>query len=282
MDRRSFLKTAAVTAAATSALGAISKTAFAEEKKRIPISVQLYSVRDACAKDLAKTLKEISHIGYEAVEFAGYYGKDPKDIRKMLDDNGLKCSGTHTGLGELINGKFDRTIEIHKELGTDLILVPGGIDRYLHNVVASEALAMLFNELADKANKLDMWIGYHAHGGDAKDIDGMSAWDRFFSKTHKNVVAQMDIGNYQAGGGDPYASLEKFPGQGKTVHLKANGNNNAPIGKDKVDWKRVFEICETTAGTEWYVVEHEVGSSAILTGIKECFEGLKELGKTKS
>ncbi|MCS7309894.1 MAG: sugar phosphate isomerase/epimerase, partial [Armatimonadetes bacterium] len=70
--------------------------------ERIPIGVQLYSVRDDCAKDLPGTLAAIAKMGYEGVEFAGYHGYSARDLRKLLDDNGLKCCGTHIGIDTLL------------------------------------------------------------------------------------------------------------------------------------------------------------------------------------
>ena len=279
MNRRSFLKTSAGAAALGLSMSGLQNIAVAATEKKIPISVQLYSVRDAAAKDLAKVLKGIAAIGYQGVEFAGYYGHEAKEIRKMLDDVGLKCSGTHTGLHALLGENFDKTVEIHKTLGTPFIIVPGGIDAALATKAGNEMTAFLFNELADKLNKLDMELGYHAHGGDFKKIDGETAWDRFFAKTRQNVFMQMDIGNCLDGGGDPYEPIKKFPGRSKAIHLKEWSDNGAPVGEGKVDWPRVFELCESVGGTEWYVVEHEVGDAVSLDGIEACVKNLRKMGK---
>lgn len=266
MERRAFLRTAALSALAAASLSPLSLGQQARERMqqrrrrsatKIPLSVQLYCVRNLASKDLAGTLKEIAKMGYAAVEFAGFYGKDAKDIRKMLDDNGLKCSGTHTGVGELRGDQFEKTAQIHKTLGTKYMIVSGGIDAELHDVEKSKRMADEFSKWAEKAKPLGLCVGYHAHGGDAKLIEGIPAWERFFDATSKDVVMQMDIGNYLGGGGDPYKMIEKFKGRSKTVHIKEAGEGNPTIGNGIIDWKRVFELCETIGGTEWYVVEDE-------------------------
>ncbi len=273
MKRRMFLKSAALS---TLAAASFSSLSFADEKKKIPLSVQVYSVRKAAEQDLAGALKKIAAIGYQGVEFAGYYGKDPKDIRKMLDDVGLKCSGTHTGIGALRGDNFDQTVAIHKALGTKYIIVPGGIDKELHNIETNKAMADEFNKLAERLKAVDLFIGYHAHAGDAKLIDDVPAWERFFNETTPDVLMEMDLGNYQMGGGDPYAMIEKFKGRSKAVHLKETGPN--VIGQGDVDWKRAFELCETVGGTEWYVVEDEKTADSF-ERIELCFKALKEMGK---
>jgi len=276
MKRRTFLQ-----AAALSSLAATSLSHYAvgqEEKKKIPIAVQLYSVRSAAQKDLAAVLEAIAKMGYDGVEFAGYYGKDPKDIRKMLDDNGLQCSGTHTGIGEFRGDRFERTAELHKTLGTKFMIVPGGIDRDLHDAEKNKRIAEEFNGWAEKAKTFGLFVGYHAHGGDAKLVEDIPAWERFFDATVPEVIMQMDIGNYKDGGGDPYKMIEKFKGRSKTVHLKESGQGHPIIGDGTVDWKRSFELCETVGGTEWYVVEDEAGPDN-LERIEKCITALRGMGK---
>lgn len=273
MQRRSFLKAAALSGVGACAL---SGALFAEDKKKkIPIAVQLYSIREIAGKDVAAALKKVAEIGYAGVEFAGYYGKDPKELRKMLDDNGLKCSGTHTGLGAFNDDNFDKTVEIHKTLGTKFMIIPAHGD-YVKSLDENKKFADRLNELAEKAKKVDMFIGYHAHGFDAKKIDDVPAWERLFDSTVKDVIHQMDIGNYESGGGDPYGMIAKFKGRSKTVHLKEHGDGI--IGTGKVDWKKSFELCETVGGTEWYVVEDEKGPGSF-DRIEQCFKALKEMGQ---
>src|SRR5438093_7857492 len=101
LTRREFLKQSSIGGvAATAAVNGASL--FAAETgyggKKIPFGLQLYSVRNECAKDLDGTVAAVAKMGYRAVEFAGYHGLDAKALRKLLDDDGLKCCGTHIGL----------------------------------------------------------------------------------------------------------------------------------------------------------------------------------------
>ncbi len=90
---------------------------------------------------------------------------------------------------------------------------------------------------------------------------------------------QLDTGNCMQGGGDPVAILKKYPGRSTTVHLKEfGGPADAVIGQGVVRWNDVFDVCETTGGTEWYIVEHETGPDPI-GNIKGCLEGLRKMGR---
>jgi sugar phosphate isomerase/epimerase len=253
----------------------------ATHTKKVPIALQLYSVRGDCAKDLAGVLEAVAKMGYVGVEFAGYYGHDPKEIRKMLDRNGLKCCGTHTGLGALLGDNLKGTIELHKTLGAKFINVPSmGHDR-LGSPEAIVKTARLFNELAEKLKPAGMRVGYHSHGGDFRQFDGRTAWDIFFSNTKPAVNMQLDIGNCIGGGGDPYAILKKFPGRAATVHIKEHGGKpGAVIGEGDVKWKEIFALCEKPGGIEWYIVEQEgYGALSPLQVVKRCLVNLRKMGK---
>jgi sugar phosphate isomerase/epimerase len=65
---------------------------------KIPVALQLYSVREECARDLLGTLEAVAKMGYEGVEFAEYHNRSAEELCKMLDDLGLQVAGTHTGL----------------------------------------------------------------------------------------------------------------------------------------------------------------------------------------
>jgi len=279
--RRDVLKLGAG-AAALMATGLEVRTLAAKPAgKKIPLALQLYSVRNDCAKDLAGVLAAVAKMGYVGVEFAGYYGHEPKEIRKLLDDNGLKCCGTHTHINALLGDALKNTVELHKTLGTIYINVPGLPHKYFADAKACIETAKLFNELAEKLKSDGMQIGYHAHGGDFKKIDGKTSWDIFFSHTNPAVNMQLDVGNCLGGGGDPYAILKEYPGRAKTIHIKEYGGKpGAVIGEGDVKWNEIFHLCETIGGTKWYIVEQEgYGAITPLEAVKRCIENLHKMGK---
>jgi sugar phosphate isomerase/epimerase len=140
-------------------------------------------------------------------------------------------------------------------------------------------MAKRFDEIAGKAKELGMRVGYHAHAHDFRRLDDTTSWEIFFDNTGPDVIMQLDTGNCLQGGGDPVAILEKYPGRSASVHLKEfGGPENAVIGQGVVAWNEVFQVCETTAGTAWYVVEHETGPDP-LGNVKGCLEGLRKMGR---
>ncbi len=252
----------------------------AKEQKKIPIGLQVYSVREAAAKNLARVLRAIGEMGYQGVEFAGYYNHTAEAIRKMLDDSGLKCCGTHIGLDTLLGDQFAKTVEFNKVLGNPYLIVSWMPESRLASLEVIRKTAALYTELAAKAKAHGMKVGYHAHGGDFKKVGDQTAWELFFTHAGPDVVMQLDIGNCIQGGGDPYAILRKFPGRSATIHLKEHGGKpGAPVGEGEVRWKEVFEICETTGGTQWYIVEQESYAVPPLESVKACLQNLRKMGK---
>lgn len=277
-NRREFLK-CALTATGALALGG---TLRAEEKKKIPIGLQLYSVRNECKKELfPATIAAIAKIGYKGVELAGNYGRNPDELRKILDDNGLLCCGSHTGWGSINGDSLKGTIEANKIMGNQFLIVPGGLPKTAYvSVEGCKEIAKIFNEQSAKSREAGMYVGYHAHDADFKVIDGRPFWDILFSNTGKDVVMQIDVAHCISGGGDPYATLKRFPGRALTIHLRDHGgaSQEADIGDGAVRWKELFELCETVGGTQWYIAEPVTNGNQI-DSARACFESLKKMGK---
>lgn len=248
---------------------------------KIPVALQLYSVREDCARDLPGTLKAVAEMGYEGVEFAGYYNRTAQELRKMLDDLGLKVAGTHTGIQTLLGEELPRTIEFNQILGNKYLVVPGLPREYTESKEAWLKTADLFNDLAEKVKPYGMLVGYHNHSAEFQKINGEYPWDIFFSNTKPEVIMQIDTGNALHGGADPVPFLERYPGRALTVHLKefSQTNDKALLGEGDVRWEEIFRLCETTGGTQWYIIEQESYAYPPLECVRKCLENLRKMGR---
>lgn len=273
--RREFLGAVSlVSVGATLGLAADSHGA---ASKKIPVGLQLYSLRDECAKDLPGMLTAVSRFGYKGVEFAGYHGRNAKELRKMLDDNGLKACGTHTPYETVRADQLKATVEFNQTIGNTFLIVP-----WMEPAKSKQewiTRANLFNEIAEKVKGDGMFVGYHSHQEDFKSVEGATPWDLFCSNTRPEVILQLDTSNCRDSGADPVGMLKKYPGRTRTIHIKANGAGpEAVIGEDKIDWKEVFAFCEGPGKTDWYVVEHET-SKKPLDAVRRNYAALRKLGK---
>ena len=280
LNRRDFLKTSSLAALAFG----MTPLLRAEAASQPRISVQLYSVRDDCAKDFDAALARIAKMGFAGVEFAGYhnYSGKAKELRARLDELNLIAEGTHIGTGSLRGEELKKTMEFHHILGCKYLIVPG--DHSFTDPEGSKALAEVFNKASEALKPLDMYCGFHNHKGEFKKDGDKTYWDLFAERTHHDVVLQQDCGWSAAAGLNPAELVRRHPGRTKTTHFKPMVVDNATgkkaiLGQDSVDWVSVLAACREVGGTEWVTVEQEYypdGKSPM-----ECtqlsLEGLKKI-----
>lgn len=286
LSRRDFLATTAASVAAAGIMGAgcmdepMSKTG----KDKIPVGLQLYSVRADCAKDLPGTVAKVAKMGYQGVEFAGYYDYKAEDLRKMLDDNGLVCCGTHTAMDTLSDANLAATIEFNRTIGNKYLIVPWLQPDESNPKQGWLKYAERFNVLAEKVKPHGMFVGYHNHAHDFAAVDGTTGWDLLAGNTRPEVIMQIDTGNALSGGADPLVYLKRYPGRSVTVHIKeySETNKNALIGEGDIDWDQILTLCRTIGGTKWYIIEEEKDAYPPLEGVDLSLKNFKEVRARKS
>jgi sugar phosphate isomerase/epimerase len=248
---------------------------------RIPIALQLYSIRKDLEQDLPGTLEAVAKMGYDGVEFAGYYGRTAEELRALLDRFGLRCAGTHTRIDTLSPENLAETIRYNKVLGNKFLIVPSLPAVHSNSRQAWLDAAALFNDIAAQVEPEGMEVGYHNHFVEFQPLEGELPMDTFFGNTRKDVVMQLDLGNAMHGGGKPIDFLVKYPGRSRTIHLKeySSGYDKALIGEGEVDWQEVFRLCEEQGVTEWYIVEQENYALPPLECVDRCLQNLRAMGK---
>lgn len=283
-NRRDFLKVSLGLAAACAA----GNLAWSQEKKtkkkgprKIPIGLQLYTVRGAFTKDVPGTLKKVAELGYRGVEFWGYNGTpnifqnySAQQLRQILDENKLRCCGIHTTVGALKPENLERTVANNKTLGNRFLNVASA-GKEMESAEEIKKFAAFMNETSEKLKAEKMFVGYHAHGADFKKIGDQSAWELLFSQVNPAVNMQIDIGNTLEGGGDPIAMLKKFPGRVRTVHLKTYADKTF----ESDYFKEVFQLLETLDKPAWYIAEEGEKNDGFDGTEQKTIETLRSLGK---
>jgi sugar phosphate isomerase/epimerase len=277
MTRRTFFQTstaaAALAVAGSRALSAVQNYG----GKQVPIALQLYTIGADLRRDMPGSLAAIAKLGYKGVEFAGYNNVAAKDIRKMLDDNGLQAVGCHTALNTLLGEEFDKTVEFNKILGNPRLVVPSLAGSYTNSRMSIEGAADIFNGIAAKLKPLGMRTGFHCHPGEFRLVDGATVWDIFFTRANRDVIMQCDLGHMGTADADQVAYINKYPGRAATVHVKPA--HAAPLLGDTADtnkWPDIFKACEGVGATEWYIVEYDGGS---MDKVVRTMDVLKRWGK---
>ncbi|MCC6731084.1 MAG: sugar phosphate isomerase/epimerase [Chthonomonadales bacterium] len=255
--------------------------ASAQRRPRTQIGLQLYSVRDDCARDLEGTIQAVGKMGYEGVEFAGYYGRTAEELRRMLDRAGLKCCGTHIGLDSLMGDELAKTIAFNKTLGNRFLVVPGLPAERTASPAAWRETARLFGEIAEKLRPHGMYVGYHNHTAEFQPLDGELPWDIFFGTSSKRVVMQFDTGNAMVGGAEAAPFIARYPGRALTVHIKDHSatNDKALLGEGDVPFATLLPLLRKTGGTQWFIVEQESYAYPPLECVEKCLANLRRLLK---
>ena len=256
VSRRAFL-------ALAGALPLATRAAFAASK--IPVGIELYSVRDFLAKDLMGTVRAVATLGYEVVEFySPYLNWTPQiaaDVRKLLDDLGVKCPSTHNGHTVFTPEGLKKAIELNQAIGSKaIIMASAGPAKTLDDW---KAVSDRLNVAADTLRPLGMVAGFHNHAIEWKPVEGQRPMDVLASRTAKDVVLQFDVGTAVQAGADPIAWIKANPGRIKSVHCKdwaAGGKGYAVLfGEGDAPWKAIFEATESVGGVEYYLIEQEAG-----------------------
>ena len=280
LSRRRFVASSALAATAM----ALPSDLRAATQGKARIGVQLYSVRNDCAKNFDDALEQIAKMGFEGVEFAGYhsYAGKAKELRKRLDDLGLKGFSTHIGTGTLRGDELKKTIEFHQTIGCNFLIVPGDGD--YTNKEKSKALAEFFTKTAETLKPLGMACGYHNHTHEFEKDGDKTYFELFAERTSKDVVIEQDIGWSAAAHQDPVALMKRWPNRFRVQHFKPTVIDNeagkkAIFGEDSVNWKAALEAARTVGGTEWVIIEQEVypDGKSPMECTKLSLEGLKKI-----
>lgn len=246
------------------------------KSKKIPLAIQLYSLRDVIGADVPGTLKALADMGYEGVEFAGYYGLAPAELRLMLDDCGLKCAGSHTGLKALAPESFNETVAMNNALGSERMIIPGGLPFDNRSALIDKVM-----DIYERCKAVGMRTGFHNHDSEFKVVEGVTHLDYLFGNTPDDFLVQCDIGWAAAAGADIPAFLRKYAKRLESVHVKEHNDKvrSAPVGEGVVDWPKVFDILEQETVVEWYVVEQEAYAVGPMESARDCINNIRGMGR---
>jgi sugar phosphate isomerase/epimerase len=276
---RQMLKILAIGFLAASVVGTSSAQTNRRSKKKLLIGLQLYSVRDDCAKDFPGMIKAVAKMGFTGVEFAGYYGKSAKELKQMLDENGLKCYGTHIGLDTLMGDDLLKTVEFNQILGNKMLIVPWIPEERRNTKAKIIETAKLFSDISAKLKPYGMYIGYHNHMEEFKPVDGEMPFDTFFSNTDKGVAIQFDTGNAMEAGAQAAPFIKRYPGRVLSVHVKDHSATNpkALLGEGDVHWNEVLPLILGSAGTRYFIIEQESYPTTPLDAVEKCLRNFEKM-----
>ena len=183
------------------AASALSGLALPGATKKIPVGLEMYSVRGELMKDLPGTVRAVAKMGYGVMEFYAPYFQwttdYAKDVRKQMDDLGVRCNSTHNNAESFTPEGIEHAIELNQILGAKYIVMasPGrvaGLDGW-------KALGERLTALVEKLKPLGMSSGYHNHETEWPLVDGKRPMDVLAANTPKDVHAAARRGHVRGG-----------------------------------------------------------------------------------
>ncbi|MDT8369631.1 MAG: sugar phosphate isomerase/epimerase [Longimicrobiales bacterium] len=229
-----------------------------------PLGVQLYTVRDQMQADVARTLARVAGIGYREVEFAGYFGHAPREIRAMLDDTGLRAPAAHIAV-EALTDEWEATLETANAVGHDHLVVAWIPEPMRGSLDAWRRTADLFTRAGETARAAGLGLAYHNHDFEFHEMEGRVPFDVFCEESDPELVRiELDIFWITHGGGDALAFFERWPGRVPMVHVKGRTPEGemVDVGQGAIEWAEVLGRHEE-AGIRHYFVEHDTPDDSL-------------------
>jgi sugar phosphate isomerase/epimerase len=223
------------------------------------VGLQLYTVRRDMARDFEGTLARVAEIGYTEVEFAGYFNHTPQQVRRALQEVGLKSPAAHISL-ELLGETWEETLGNAITIGHQSLVV-ADIPRERRTLDGLIRVAALLDRAGEVAQRAGLRLGYHNHEFEFAPVDGVVPYDLLLDRTDPSRVQfEMDLYWIARGKGDPLAYFAKSPGRFPMVHVKdmdgSPQRGQTEVGSGVLDFRGIFAHA-AQAGIRHYFVEHD-------------------------
>lgn len=244
--------------------------------KKIKMASPLYILRNECEQDLSGVLKNLAQLGFDGIEFLGFFGHSAAEVKQMLLDNGLEAIGNHVPYSELM-ANTDEILSFHQEIGCSYLTVAGlPMDDF-------DAVVANLDVLAGKAAEKGIRLLYHNHDQELIDkIDGKEALMYIMDGTKPGTLSfEPDLGWMEIGGGDVATYLTRYVDRCPVIHLKdyyssdnsrlgrigdflpERGNAERghfefrPTGYGVLNLPKLMPLC-LQCDPEWFVMDHDL------------------------
>ena len=279
MNRREFIYLSAATLASRS-----PKLHGATKSK--PIGLQMYTVRDLAEKDLAHVLSAVAKIGYKEVElYWNLYSRPAGELRKMLDDHGLRAPSGHVDY----NG-FETKLDYARTLGFEYVVCPMLPEQMWNSLDGYKRAAQQFNTWGEMAKKLGMRFAFHNHNYEFKRLGDITGFELIVKETDPELVwLELDCYWLTQAGRDPVEELKRYAGRARMVHIKdrkpgfpasqvkdAAAEHFTEVGTGTINWKAVIATANKI-GVEHFFVEQDSTERPPLESIAISYRNLRRL-----
>ena len=293
-SRREFLKVSAAGTISMMLLGPLAaKAGIIDDRRNFGIGLQLYTIRDAMAKDPKGALKKVADLGYKNVELAGYadekfYGFTPSEFKKIVHDLGMEIISSHTKVeaAGITSDNAKRMTDAHAELGVKYCIQPW-VNEEDRQIETYKRMIADWNKVGRVMKDAGIQFGYHNHNFEFKTMNGIVPYYDIFMKEMDKDLITMELDLYWASkaGQDPVEMFKKYPGRFQLFHMKDMSEKDKPffiidkddicsVGEGLIDFKRIL-AAKNIAGLKYMFVEDDnQGNGKPFKGIETSIENL--------
>ncbi|REJ10326.1 sugar phosphate isomerase/epimerase family protein [Halobacillus trueperi] len=249
----------------------------------IPVALQMFTLRKESEKDFKGVLEKVADIGFDGVEFAGYGGFQPTELKRLIDDLGLKAASSHIPLPTL-ESDLEKVIETQKVLGSKHIVCPH-LPPERRTDGDYRRLVSILNEAGRRSSEEGISLSYHNHDFELHPMkDGRAPLEFLLLETNPEwVKAEFDIYWLTKAGESPQEWLNQYKGRTPLVHLKDMTTDGeqffAELGTGGVDVEGVLQKGSANE-VEWWIVEQDQSRGSALKSIQESFRWLQSQNVT--
>ena len=278
MNRRHFINRLTLAAAG---LGLSHANARAAGKGKLSrIGMQLYTVRRELEQDFEGTLAKVAALGYREVEFAGYFGHKPDEVKSLLKRLRLDAPAAHVQFAEL-RGDLRPSIEAAHVIGHKYLLLAWMAPEERRTLDQYRRLADLCNEAGARMKREGIRFAYHNHDFEFAPLEGQIPYDLLLERTDPSAVKlEMDLYWTVKGGAQPVEYFERYPGRFHLLHVKDMDSTPrrffADVGRGVIDFKSIFARSRQ-AGVRHYFVENDEPAGSPFESLRVSFDYLRQL-----
>jgi sugar phosphate isomerase/epimerase len=246
-----------------------------------------YTYRHSFQKDVPSTLDTIKKLGVTNIEFSNLFGKTATELRKLLDDRGMRCTSFGVSYPDLVN-KTAEVAQNAKTLGASFVRVAWIPHDGPFTIETAKKAIADFNTAGKFLKENGLTFCYHNHGYEFQPYADGTFFDYMMANTNPEFVSfELDILWAFHPGADPAALLTKYPKRFKLMHVKdlrkgvvgdfsgsTSVENDVALGTGQIDVAKVIKAAKKSSIVHYYIEDE---SSSVSTQVPQSLKFLKGL-----
>lgn len=226
------------------------------------MGLQLFTIKEQAQKDLLATVAQVADMGYDGVQFAGFFNTPASELKKVMDEKGITAAGAHIGIDQLTGDQLAETMAYNETLGNHLLICPALPAEMRTTADDYKRTAETLNQIGKACKHQGFTFGYHNHHFEFETFGRHTGFELLFGYTDPELVKmELDCAWASFAGHDPLEIIQTYQDRIISLHikdLKQAGDHkvSTEIGNGEIDFQQLIETGRQY-DVPWYIVEQE-------------------------